>query len=91
MNRFIKGFTYTFHRNLGKEDRVIRAFIATLMLAFWCFGLTTGLTGLILGILAFMLLGTVASARCGVTYWFDTNTMQEQEKQSLKTKGINYE
>ncbi|MEM8968759.1 MAG: hypothetical protein AAGE93_20250 [Bacteroidota bacterium] len=83
MNRFAKGLSYTFRRNLGIEDRVI--------LVSWFFGLITGVMGTVLGILAIMILGTTASARCSVTYWMDINTMNREEKKSLDAKAIRYE
>lgn len=91
MNRFFKGLSYTFNRNLGKTDRIIRVVIALFVLSAWYFGVVSGILGTILGILALMILGTAAVSRCGVTYWMDANTMTESEKQNLDAKGINYE
>lgn len=91
MNRFFKGLSYTFNRNLGKTDRIIRVVLSGITIASWYFGLMTGLVGTILVIFALMILGTAATARCGVTYWLDANTMSSEEKQSLDRKGILYE
>ncbi len=91
MNRFQKGLSYTFRRNIGIEDRMIRTVVAVAILLAWIFGVVAGVVGTILGILAIMILGTAASARCGVTYWMKANTMGQAEKNSLDKKHICYE
>ena len=91
MNRFLKGLSYTFNRNLGRTDRMIRLVLALAVLATWYGGIISGLLGTILGVLAIMILATAAVARCGVTYWMDANTMSENEKKRLDAKGIKYE
>lgn len=91
MNKFIKGLSYTFKRNLGKTDRVIRTFAAIGVLITWYFGAVTGIIGTVIAVFAIMILGTAATARCGVTYWMDANTMSDQEKITLDAKGIPYE
>lgn len=91
MNRFFKGLSYTFNRNLGKTDRIIRVILAMFVLVTWCFGIVSGTLGTILGIFALMILGTAATSRCGVTYWLDANTMTKAEKQNLDANGILYE
>ena len=80
MNRFIKGLSYTFKRNIGIKNRVIRTVIAVAVLISWSFGEIGGVVGTVLGVLAIMILGTAAYARCGVTYWMNANTMSEKEK-----------
>lgn len=91
MKRVLKGLSYTFNRNLGWQDRLIRALIAIAILASWYFGYLTGAIGTILGILALMILGTAAAARCSITYMVNGNTMSQSEKAKLKSKGIKYE
>jgi len=91
MNRFLKGLSYGFSRNLGKKDRAIRMVIALVVLASWAFGAISGTVGIVLGVLAIMILGTAASARCGVTYWMNACTISEKEKTELDKKGITYE
>ena len=91
MNRFFKGLFYTFNRNIGKTDRIIRVILAVAAIVSWYFGLVTGLVGTLLAIFALMILGTAATARCGITYWLDANTMSIKEKQTLDRKGILYE
>lgn len=91
MRRFIKGLSYSFNRNIGIEDRVIRMVIALAVLASWFFGVISGVVGVVLGIIALMILGTAAVARCGVTYWMNANTMSKAEKKKLDDKNICYE
>ena len=91
MNRFIKGLSYAFNRNLGLKDRVIRTIIASMVLISWFYGVVNGVLGTSLGVLAIMILGTAVSARCGVTYWMKANTMSEKEKKRLDAKKISYE
>jgi len=91
MNRFIKGLFYTFNRNLGKKDRIIRAITAVIVISSWYFGYVSGIVGTAMVILALMILGTVVTSRCGVTYWIDANTMSQEEKKEFDKKGISYE
>lgn len=91
MNRFLKGLSYTFRRNLGTTDRLIRVVLALGVLAAWSFGMVSGIVGTVLAIFSVMILGTAAVSRCGVTYWMDANTMSEKDKQRLDAKGISYE
>ena len=91
MNRFTKGLSYTFKRNIGIKDRVIRTVIAVAVLISWSFGEIGGVVGTVLGVLAIMILGTAAYARCGVTYWMNANTMSETEKKNLDKQNIRYE
>ena len=91
MNRFIKGLSYTFKRNLGMTDRIIRTTIAVALLSSWYFSFVSGIIGTILMILALMIFGTVATSRCGVTYWLNANTMNLEEKKELDKQGIPYE
>ena len=91
MNRFLKGLSYTFHRNIGIIDRIVRVIVALALIIAWYFNVIVGLIGTVLAILSIMLIGTAAIAKCGVTYWFDANTMTKVEKQNLDNKGIKYE
>lgn len=91
MNRFFKGMTYAFKRNLGWKDRIIRAVCAFVVIGLWYFGTVTGVIGIVLAVLALMILGTAVSSRCPITYWSKANTMAETEKIKLESKGIEYE
>lgn len=91
MNRLIKGMLYTFHRNLGWQDRLIRVVISLAAIGSWYFGAVAGSIGLLLGISGLMLLGTAAISRCSVTYFLNSNTMGAKEKAKLDAKGIKYE
>jgi len=91
MNRFIKGMSYTFHRNLGWQDRLIRVLLAAAAISSWYFGVIAGTIGLILAIMGFMILGTAALSRCSITYFMNKNTMSAKEKARLDAKGVKYE
>ena len=91
MNRVFKGLSYSFKRNLGWQDRLIRAVISIAVLASLYFGYFAGTLGLVLGIIAFMILGTAAVSRCSLTYMANSNTMGDAEKSKLDAKGISYE
>jgi len=91
MNRFLKGLSFGFSRNLGNKDRIIRTVIALAVLVSWAFGTISGTIGIILGVLAIMILGTATTARCGVNYWINTSTIPEEERVELDKKGIAYE
>lgn len=91
MNRFFKGLSYTFNRNLGKTDRIIRTALALAGIGAWYLGTMPGIVGSIIVIFSIMILGTAAIARCGVTYWMDANTMSAKEKKELDIIGIKYE
>ena len=90
-NRFLKGLSYGFNRNLGKKDRIIRSIIAISMLISWVLGFIPGTIGIVLGIFSLMILGTALSARCGVTFWLNASTISEKEQLELDKKGIKYE
>lgn len=91
MNRFVKGMTYNFHRNLGKRDRVIRTVLALAAIASWYFGVLAGMIGIIVASFGLMIIGTALSARCTLTYLAKSNTMSEEEKTLLDSKQIKYE
>jgi hypothetical protein len=91
MNRFFKGMSYTFNRNLGWQDRLIRFGFALLAISSWYFGIITGIIGVILAVSGFMILGTATISRCSITYFMNANTMGEAEKSKLAEKGIQFE
>jgi hypothetical protein len=51
-------------RNVGSIDRVVRLVVAILFIAANVVGWVTGITGLVLAVLAGMLLSSVASGHC---------------------------
>lgn len=91
MNKLIKGLTCRFDRNLGKKDRIIRAVISIAVVASWSFGIISGVLGIVLGILAIMLLGTAATARCSINYISNISTVSKEEQTHLSNKGIKFE
>ena len=91
MNRFLKGMSYTFHRNLGWQDRLIRITIAAVGIGSWYFGALAGTIGLAAAIVGFMLTGTALISRCSITYFLKSNTMGAAERAKLDARGIKYE
>ena len=91
MNRLMKGMSYTFNRNLGRKDRIIRTLFALIAISSWYFGWIAGTIGIILAIAGIMILGTAAISKCGVTYFLNANTMSSEEKTKLDAKGVKYE
>lgn len=91
MKRVLKGLSYTFSRNLGWQDRLLRAVVGFAVLTSWYFGYIAGAAGIILGVLALMILGTAAAARCSITYMANGNTMSRAEKAKLEARGIQFE
>ncbi|MEL7002394.1 MAG: DUF2892 domain-containing protein [Bacteroidota bacterium] len=91
MNKFFKGISYGFNRNLGVNDRIIRAALGIGILLIWSLGFISGAFGVTLVILGVMILATAIFARCGVTYWMNICTIPKQEKERLDAKGIKYE
>jgi len=51
-------------RNVGTIDRVVRLVVSVLFIAANVAGWVTGITGLVLAVLAGMLLSSVASGHC---------------------------
>ncbi|NPU85880.1 MAG: DUF2892 domain-containing protein [Syntrophaceae bacterium] len=51
-------------RNVGTIDRIVRLLIAVLFIVANIAGWVTGITGLVLAVLAGMLLSSVASGHC---------------------------
>lgn len=91
MKRLLKGLTYSFNRNLGNRDRIIRALFALGGIASWYFGALTGTIGIIIAVFGLMILGTAISSRCTITYLAKKNTMSGIEKAKLDSKEIKYE
>lgn len=91
MNKLIKGLNLGFRRNLGKKDRIIRTIISFVIIASWYFGIISGVLGIILGILAIMILGTVAAGKCSINYISNISTVSKDEQEYLTNKGIEFE
>jgi len=91
MNRILKGLSYTFKRNIGTTDRLLRVAFFLIVAVSWYFGIIAGTIATVLGVFATMLLGTAAVSRCSLTYMFDGNTMSDADKKRLDEKGITYE
>jgi len=61
-------------RNVGTLDRVIRAVPAVIVTVFWLQGLISGVTALVLFVLAAMLLVTALTGACSVYYMLGFST-----------------
>lgn len=92
MNNLIKGITYSYHRNIGWQDRTIRTIVGIGAIIGAIYFLKTNSTySILLAILAFAQFGTVFSARCIICYFTGQCTIGSKEKKSLQAKEINYE
>lgn len=91
MKRLIKGMSYTFNRNLGWQDRLMRAVASLGILTLYGFGIFSGVTGLILAILAGMVLVTAVVSRCSICYIAGVCTIGAKERIKLDNSGIKYE
>ena len=92
MNRFIKGITYSYKRNIGWQDRTIRTIVGILaVIGAIYFFKTNLLASVLLGILAIAQFGTVLSARCIMCYFAGKCTIDSKEKKALQAKAIPYE
>jgi len=92
MNSFIKGITYSYNRNIGWQDRTIRTIVGIGPTIGVIYFLKSNITySILLGVLAIAQFGTVLSARCIICYFAGQCTIDNKEKKSLQSKGINYE
>lgn len=92
MNRFMKGITYSYNRNIGWQDRTMRTIVGILAaIAAVYFFRTNLLASILLGVLAVAQFGTVLSARCILCYFTGRCTIGDKEKRSLEAKAIPYE
>ena len=92
MNKFIKGITYSYNRNIGWQDRTIRTIVGVLAIVGAIYFFKTNLlASILLGVLAIAQLGTVLSARCIICYFAGKCTIDNKEKKVLQAKAIPYE
>jgi len=80
-----------FQRNLGRYDRIIRFVIGVAALGAWYFGAVAGTIAIVIGIAAFMLIGTSAAASCPLNSMANINTISQKEKDQMDAKGISYQ
>jgi len=87
MKKLIRGITFSYNRNIGWQDRLVRAVIgvgAAAGAVYLCRSNST--YSIVLGILAVSLFATVLSARCIVCYFTGQCTIGKNEKQKLGIK-----
>ncbi|MBQ0734204.1 YgaP family membrane protein [Aquimarina celericrescens] len=92
MNKFIKGITYSYYRNIGWQDRTIRTTVGILAVvgAIYFFK-TNASVSIVLVVFAIAQFGTVLSARCIMCYFAGKCTIDSKEKKALQAKAIPYE
>ncbi len=92
MNSFLKGITYSYHRNIGWQDKTIRTIVGTLSTIGAIYFLKDNLLySVLLGVFAIAQFGTVLSSRCIMCYFGGMCTIDSNERKKLDTKGIIYE
>ena len=92
MDRFIRGITYSYNRNIGWQDRAIRTVVGLAATAGAIYFIPRQpVYAVLLGVLAVAQFGTVLSARCIICYFAGQCTIDQQEKKTLTAKGIPYE
>jgi len=89
--KLLKGITYGFNRNIGIQDRIIRTLIGIIaMFGAIYFSSSNTTYSIGLGILAIAQFGTVLSSRCIMCYFLGACTIDNNEKKSLKNRGIKF-
>ncbi len=89
MKKIIKGFTYSFFRNIGWADRIIRTVAGIIAAAGAFYFLKTNLVATIaLAVLAVAQFWTVLSARCIICYFAGVCTIPSGERKKLSGKGV---
>ena len=92
MNYFFKGMTYSYHRNIGWQDRTIRTIAGVLaVVGAVYFYPTHTLYTILLGVFAIAQFGTVLSAKCIMCYFAGQCTIDQTERKKLDQKNIPYE
>jgi hypothetical protein len=89
MSKILTGLTYSYNRNIGWQDRIIRTVFGILagggMIYFRYsnFAIAAILGGVFLAQVI-----TVFSAKCMICYFIGTCTITSNEKKSLRDRGI---
>lgn len=91
MNRLIKGMSYTFKRNLGWQDRLIRTVTSLGILLVYFLGMLPGAVGVVLAVIAGMVLATAVVSRCSICYIIGKCTIDAKERAALDARDIPYE
>jgi hypothetical protein len=92
MKKIFKGFSYSFFRNIGWQDRTIRTIIGIGASAgAFYFLKTNSVAAIALAVLAVAQFWTVLSARCIICFFMGQCTISASEKNKLVNKGIEFE
>jgi hypothetical protein len=92
MSKILKGLTYSYNRNIGWQDRIIRTFVGILAIAgaIYFYPSNFAFFSILAGVVLAQII-TVFSARCMICYFMDRCTITGAEKESLRAKGVLYE
>jgi hypothetical protein len=74
--------TNGFARNVGGIDRIVRALFALSVPVLYLTGMIGGLTALVLGVLAILILRTSFTGKCGIYYGLGLSTHRPSESAS---------
>lgn len=92
MSNISKGLTYSYHRNIGWQDRAIRTIFGLLSLAGAIYFYPANFTlSTVFSVLFLAQVVTVFSSRCPICYFMGACTITASEKRSLTAEGIEYE
>jgi hypothetical protein len=92
MSNILKGLTYSYHRNIGWQDRAMRTIFGLLAMAGAIYLYPENFTlSIVLGVLFLAQVVTVFSSRCPICYFMGVCTITASEKRSFTAKGIEYE
>lgn len=92
MNYFLKGITYSYHRNIGWQDRTVRIIVGILSTigAVYFFN-DKILYSILLSVFTIAQFGTVLSTKCIMCYFAGLCTIDVKERKNLDGRGIVYE
>jgi hypothetical protein len=92
MPKILKGVTYAYQRNIGWQDRTVRAILGTMaLIGAIHFYPQDVITSAVLALLFLAQVVTVLFSRCMICYFMGACTITASEKRALKAKGSGYE
>lgn len=89
MNKILKGFTYSYYRNIGWQDRSLRSAVGVFAIlgAIWFYKTNLTIATLLIVLAAAQVL-TVTTAKCIICYFAGACTITNAEKERLDQRGI---
>ena len=92
MENILRGLTYSYGRNVGWQDRTIRAIFGLICLGGTIYFYSTNFkVAAILGALFLAQLITVTSSRCVICFFLGRCTITGSEKSALRSRNIRFE